>query len=78
MQHLFQIVKYFGAVANGFRERGCAYGQDHKFLQVDAVVGMGAAVDDIHHRHWHLKGFGAAQVLVQRYVLFVGHGLGGG
>jgi hypothetical protein len=24
---------------------------DHEFLDVDRIVGMGAAVDDVHHRH---------------------------
>jgi hypothetical protein len=27
------------------------HGHDHEFLNVDRVVGMLAAVDDVHHRH---------------------------
>src|SRR3954469_21639646 len=38
-----------GAGAGG--EGGRAGGDDHELLEVDRVVGVRAAVDDVHHRH---------------------------
>src|SRR5690606_16527558 len=54
---------------------------DHEFLDVDVVVGVLAAVDDVHHRHRHAVLTGGAvqvgDVRVQRHTLGLGSGLGG-
>ena len=50
--------------------------QDHEFLQVDAVVGVHAAVDDVHHGHRHLQRTRAAQHAIQPDTLFPGRRLG--
>ena len=50
LQHALQRVEYLDAVAQALGERRRADGQDHEFLNVDAVVGVRAAVDDVHHR----------------------------
>ena len=39
---------------------------DHEFLDVDRVVGMLAAVDDVHHRNRQDAGRGAADVAEER------------
>jgi len=59
-------VEHLGTPANGFAERGCAHGDDHELLQVQAVVGVCAAVDHVHHGHGQLHAAHAAQVAVQR------------
>ena len=41
---------------------------DHEFLDVDRVIGMLAAVDDVHHRSRQQTGADAAQVAVQRLL----------
>ena len=48
----------------GHRRRGDR--QDHEFLDVDRVVGVLAAVDDVHHRHRQGAGEDAADIAVQR------------
>src|ERR1700730_15390236 len=39
MRYFLQHVETFGAIAHRFRERGRAEGENHEFLNVDAVVG---------------------------------------
>ncbi len=55
-----------------------ADGHDHEFLEVDLVVGVLAAVDDVGHRHGQDPGVGAAEVAVERQAVRGGGGLGGG
>ena len=62
----FQRVENFGAAAQGFAEGFCADRHNHKFLNVQAVIGMFAAVDNVHHRNRQSHRTGAAQVTVQR------------
>ena len=76
VQDLLQRVEHFGAVADRFLEARCADRDDHEFLDVQVVVGVRAAVDDVHHRHRHLHRAGAAEVAVQRQAGFFGGGLG--
>jgi hypothetical protein len=51
-----------------------AHGHDHEFLDVQVVVGVRAAVDDVHHRHGQLHGTHAAEVAVQGQAGFFGGG----
>ncbi|EAP76479.1 probable phosphopyruvate hydratase [Roseovarius nubinhibens ISM] len=51
---------------------------DHEFLDVDRVVGMFAAVDDVHHRHRQDAGRGAADIAEERLGAEIRGGLGGG
>ncbi len=48
----------------------------HELLEVDRVVGVGAAVDHVHHRHRQDMGVDAADVAVQRHAELVGRRLG--
>jgi hypothetical protein len=43
-----------------------ADGHDHELLEVDVVVGVRAAVEDVHHRHGQGDGVDAAEVAVER------------
>ena len=47
---------------------GAAHRHDHEFLDVDRVVGVRAAVDDVHHRHGQHVRAGAAEIAVERQV----------
>src|SRR6185312_11829305 len=52
-ENLLQVMEDLGAVAQRLAEARSADRQDHELLDVEAVVGMRAAVDDVHHRHRH-------------------------
>ena len=43
-----------------------AHRHDHELLDVDGVVGMRAAVDDVHHRHGQQVRVGAAEIAIER------------
>ena len=65
LQHLAQGVEHLGAVAHRLAEARRAGGQDHELLDVDVVVRVRAAVDDVHHRHRQLERAVAAEVAVE-------------
>jgi hypothetical protein len=67
-QDLLQVVEHLGAGAQGLLEAGQAQRDDHELLEVEGVVGVGAAVDDVHQGHRQHAGVGATQVLVQRHL----------
>jgi hypothetical protein len=54
------------------------HGQDHELLDVDRIVGMRAAVDDVHHRHRQGARRGPADVAVERLAMRLGRRLGDG
>ena len=63
---LLERVEDLGAHRSASAKRRRADGHDHELLEVDGVVGVGAAVEDVHHRHGqHVRGL-AAQVALQR------------
>ena len=64
-QFLFQGVKDFGAHAHRFADVRGTDGHDHEFLNVDRVVGVFAAVDDVHHRHRQNAGRGASDIAIK-------------
>ena len=78
VEQFLQCVEHLGAAAQGFAESGSADRHDHEFLDVQAVVGVLAAVDDVHHRHRHLHRAHAAEVAVERQAGFLGSRLGDG
>ena len=69
-QNFSQVVEHFRTHTYGFFQGFSAYRLNHKFLDVDVVVSVLAAVDDVHHRNRHgVFARGAVQlsdVLVQR------------
>ena len=46
----------FDAPAQGFVKIGRAKGHDHEFLNVHGIIGVRAAVQNIHHGDWESVG----------------------
>ena len=68
VQDLLERVVDLGAPAQRLGERGGAHRHDHELLEVHVVVGMHAAVQDVHHGRGQQVGVRAAHVLVQRQL----------
>ncbi len=71
-QDAFQGMVNFHVHAKAFAEALRSYRHDHEFLDVNVVVRMGAAVEDVHHGNRQFMGIGAAQILIQRQAYIVG------
>ena len=78
LQLLLERGENLGADAHRIRDRGRADRLNHEFLDVDGVVGMLAAIDDVHHRHRQGAGRNAADIAIQRHAIIGGGGLGQG
>ena len=78
VEQLLQRVENLGTAAQGFAEAGSADRHDHEFLDIEAVVGVLATVDDVHHRHRHLHRAHATKITVERQAGFLGSRLGHG
>jgi len=50
LEHLLEVVEDFTAAADGVAEPLEPQRHDHELLDVDVVVGVLAAVEDVHHR----------------------------
>ena len=73
LQHGLQRVEHLDAVAQTLGECRRADGQDHELLDVDAVVRVRAAVDDVHHRQRHaVARLPRAEQFVQRQAALGG------
>ena len=66
-QNPAQRVIRLGAPAQRLAEGSGADGHDHELLQVDVVVGVLAAVDDVHHRRRQHMSVRPADVPIQRH-----------
>ncbi len=66
VQRFLQRLENLHAHAQAFGESLRADRHDHEFLEVDRVVGMRAAVDDVHHRHRQQPRRRAADVTIER------------
>ena len=71
LEHALERVEDLAHLADGFRPALGAHRHDHEFLEIDLVVRVLAAVDDVRHRHRQLAGVGAADVAVQRQVVAI-------
>jgi len=69
-KNLLQRMEHLGAVAHRLTKARCSHGDDHQFLKIEVVVCVGAAVDDVHHRHRHHHAAGATKVAVERQARF--------
>jgi hypothetical protein len=78
LQRGFQRVEDLGAHAQGFGEVRRADRRDHELLDVDRIVGMRAAVEDVHHRHRQQRRLRAAEIAVERLAAVARCRLGGG
>ena len=76
MQHALEGVVDLGAPAQALGKAPGAHRHDHELLEVDVVVGVHAAVEDIHHGRGQQMGVDTAQVLVQRQARRLGCGAG--
>ena len=81
-ERLLQRVEDLGADPQALGEARGAGRDDHELLEVDRVVGVGAAVEHVHHRHRQQLRLAAAvelgQVAVERLLGVGRRGLGGG
>ena len=71
MQNLLQGVVDLGAPAQSLGERLSANRHDHEFLEVDVVVSMYAAVEDVHHGSGQQMSVRTANILVERQSCFL-------
>ena len=65
MQHALEGVVDLSAPTQALGKARGAHRHDHKLLEVNVIVGMHAAVEDVHHGRGQQMGVDAAQVLVQ-------------
>ncbi len=68
----------FDAGPHGIGEAGETPGLDHEFLEVDVVVGVFSAIEDVHHGYGEGFGAGSAEVAVEWEACGFGGGLGDG
>ena len=78
LQDFLQAVEHLCAPAHSFFHAGGRYGDDHKFLNVHIIAGMGTAVKNVHHRYRHHFGVGSADIAIQADTLGLCSGLGAG
>ena len=78
MQHALEGVVDLGAPTQALGKARGAHRHDHELLEVDVIVGMHAAVEDVHHRCGQQMSVDAAQVLAQRQARRLGSGAGNG
>ena len=62
-QHGFQIVEDFDAPAQGLVKARSAERHHHEFLHVDGIIGVRAAIENVHHRDGKRAGRGIARIL---------------
>ena len=67
-QHGFQMMEHFDAPAERFVKTGRAERHDHEFLHVHGVVGVRAAIQDVHHRHGKRVRGGVARIFCEIFV----------
>ena len=65
-EHAFQGVEDLDAPAQRLGKRFRSYRHHHEFLKVHVVVGVSAAVEDVHHRRGQNVGAGAAEIAIER------------
>ncbi len=59
-------MEHLGPHAHSLTDGWCTDRHDHEFLHINRVVGMGTAIDDIHHRHRHGAGRGTTNIAIER------------
>ena len=64
-QFLLQGVEDSDPMRTASREGRRAHRHDHEFLEVDRIVGVRAAIDDVHHRNREQPRIGAADIAVR-------------
>ena len=75
LEHLFEVVKDLAAATDRLGKALEAQRHDHELLHVHGVVGVLAAVDDVHHRGGQHPGADAAEIAEQRQPAKIGRRL---
>ncbi len=70
-QHPLQGVEHFRPPTQGFAETGSAYGHNHELLEINGIVRMFSAIEDVHHRNGQPMGMNAAQIAEQLYTVLL-------
>ena len=73
-QHLLERVEHLDAHAESLGKGVGADRHDHELLGVHVVRGVGAAVQDVHHRHRQHARHRAAEIAVERQPASCGRG----
>ena len=68
MQHFLEVVEYFRPHSESLSERGCTYRTYHELLERNGRIGVGAAVDDVHHGNRQRLGIHPADITVERHA----------
>ena len=76
VEQLLQRVENFRTAPQRLTEGALAHRQDHELLKIQAVVGMFAAIDDVHHGYWHLHRARSAEIAIQGQSGLLGGRLG--
>jgi hypothetical protein len=71
-------MKDLDASAQPLGKGGKANRHHHELLEIHRVIGVGAAVDNVHHRYRQLPRATSAEVLVERQTAAFSRGVGGG
>ena len=66
MENLLERMVDLCTPAKCFGEGRCAYRHDHEFLEVNVVVGVSAAIQDVHHGRRQQVGVNAAYIFIER------------
>ncbi len=74
----FQRVENLRSPAHRLGKRIGTYRHHHEFLKIDGVVGMLAAIDDVHHRHRQDMRIDPADIAIQRQPARIGSGFRNG
>src|SRR5690606_38218770 len=78
LEALLERVENFRTITNSFTNGRSADRKNHEFLEIDRIVGMCAAIDDVHHGNRQDMGVCAADVAVKRQTGCLGCSLGNG
>ena len=71
LQQGFERVKHFRGHAERVTERLGSHRHDHKLLEVQPVVGMRAAIDDVHQRHRQDPCICSPEIAIERLTSFI-------
>ncbi len=69
-QVFLQSLENFGTHTDSFFNRICRNRHNHKFLNINRVICVFAAVQNVHHWNWQSASHSAAQVTIQRQASF--------
>ena len=48
-------MEHFSAISQSFSKTRCTNGHNHKFLDINIIISMSAAIDNIHHGYGQHK-----------------------